>query len=236
MRIYPAIDLIDGKAVRLERGDYAKKTEYSTEPAEVAKDFAAEGAEYIHVVDLDGAKAKKAVNLEAVRAICESVDIPIQVGGGIRSAESAKVLLDYADRIIIGTVAITEPETLKGMLDKFGPERVVVSVDYKAGKPAVNGWLEEVELTTEALQARLSGLGIRVVIVTDTALDGLMGGPNVLLMKQWSEAGFEVICAGGVASRQDVKELKDAGIDGAIIGKALYEGKIGLKEAIDAGK
>lgn len=234
MIIYPAIDLIDGKAVRLEKGDYAKKTEYSSEPAEVAKAFADAGARYIHIVDLDGAKAKRPVNLEAIKAIAKAVRVPLQVGGGIRNLESAESLLEYAERIIIGTVAITEPETLQEMLEKFGPDRIVVSIDYKDGKPAINGWLEEVELTTEALQTRLKGLGIRVGIVTDTALDGLMGGPNTSMMKQWKKAGFEVICAGGVSSKENIKELNAAGIDGAIIGKALYEGNISLREALDA--
>lgn len=236
MKIYPAIDLISGKAVRLERGDYAKKTEYSSEPAEVAKKFAASGAEYIHVVDLDGAKAQEPVSLKAISQISKAVSVPVQTGGGIRRLASAEALLEYADRAIIGTVAITEPQILKEMLDKFGPEKIIVSVDYKDGKPAINGWLEEVELTTKVLQTRLTGLGVKVVIVTDTALDGLMGGPNIPLMKQWKQAGFEVICAGGVSSKQDIKELKNAGIDGAIIGKALYEGKITLKEALNASK
>lgn len=234
MIVYPAIDLIDGKAVRLERGDYSKKTEYSSNPKEVAQNFLAAGARYIHIVDLDGAKAKKPVNLETIKIISESVDVPIQVGGGIRNIASAEALLAYADRIILGTVAITEPETLKEMIDKFGPEKIVVSVDYKGNKPAINGWLEEVELTTGVLQARLDRMGVRLVIVTDTALDGLMGGPNLELMKQWKKAGFEVICAGGVSSVADIEQLKKADIDGAIIGKGLYEGKITLKEALDA--
>lgn len=235
MRIFPAIDLIGGKAVRLEKGDYTKKTEYSDDPAEVAKQFKQAGADYIHIVDLDGAKAKKPVNTPVIERIAKTSGISLQVGGGIRSLESAAEILKYADRVIIGTIAITEPQTLKELLNKFGPERVIVSVDYKNDKPAVNGWLEEVELTTEALQTRLSSLGIRVVIVTDTALDGLLAGPNVPLMKEWKKAGFEIICAGGVSSLDDIRQLKAAGIDGAIIGKALYENKIDLREAINAG-
>lgn len=233
MIIYPAIDLINGKAVRLERGDYARKKEYSDNPAGVAKRFESDGAKHIHIVDLDGAKAKKPVNLDAIKSISESVQIPLQVGGGIRSVESAEKILQYADRVIIGTVAVTQPEILKQMLAKFGSERIVVSVDYKNGSPAINGWLKEVELRAETLRTRLSGLGVKVVIVTDTARDGLMRGPNVGLMKQWSEAGFEVICAGGVTTIEDIAELSRAGVDGAIIGKALYENKITLEEALN---
>lgn len=236
MIIYPAIDLIDGNAVRLEKGDYDKKTEYSDDPISVARQFQTDGAEYMHIVDLDGAKAKQPRNLSAIKAISEAVKVPIQVGGGIRSIESAKQLLKYVDRVIIGTVAVTEPQILKELVDKFGPEKIVVSIDYKDGSPAVNGWLETTKLTTGELQDRMLGLGVNTVIVTDVSKDGLLSGPNIDLMKEWKHAGLTVICAGGVTTKQDVADLVSADIDGAIIGKALYENKITLKEAINAGK
>lgn len=234
MTIYPAIDLISARAVRLEKGDYTKKTEYSDNPVEVAQRFEAAGARYIHIVDLDGAKAKKPVNTEVVRAISEAVNIPIQVGGGLRSLEAAGELLRFVDRVIIGTVAISEPQILKQLVEKFTATRIIVSVDYKNGSPAVNGWLETTSLKTDDLQSRLKNQGVETVIVTDTDKDGLMRGPNIELMRQWRQAGFEIICAGGVTTADDINALKAAGIDGAIIGKALYEAKITLKEALDA--
>lgn len=236
MRIYPAIDLIDGQVVRLSEGDYSRKTDYSDQPAEIARQFESEGAEYIHIVDLDGAKAKQTVNLSAVKSIATAVKIPLQVGGGVRSIESAEKLLQYVDRVIVGTISLTNPEILQDMLNKFGAGKIIVSVDYKNGLAAVNGWLETADLTTTALQARLKAAGVKTVIVTDVNKDGLLQGPNVELVKDWKVAGFEVICAGGVTTVEDIKELKSAGIDGAIIGKALYEDKITLKEALDAAR
>lgn len=235
MKIFPAIDLIGGKAVRLEKGDYTKKTEYSDDPAEVAKEFKQAGAAYIHIVDLDGAKAKQPVNTDVIKRIAKTSGISLQVGGGIRSLDSAAEILKYADRVIIGTIAITKPQILKELLNKFGPQKVIVSVDYKNDKPAVNGWLETAELTTGQLKERMLSLGVKTIIVTDTDKDGLLAGPNIKLMKDWKQAGFEIICAGGVSSLNDIRQLKAAGIDGAIIGKALYESKIDLKEAINAG-
>lgn len=235
INIYPAIDLIDGKAVRLASGDYARKTEYSTVPAETAKNFVADGANYIHIVDLDGAKAGQPANLEVIKSISSAVEVPLQIGGGIRSAESAKKLLEYADRVIIGTVAITRPEILEELIREFSNGKIIVSIDYKDGNPAINGWTKSVLLDTKILQDRLYEAGVKIVIVTDSEKDGLMAGPNLQLIKQWVGKGFEVICAGGVTSLKDIKDLEKTGADGVIIGKALYEGRIDLKEAINAG-
>lgn len=234
MIIYPAIDLIDGKAVRLEQGDYGKKTEYSADPASVAKQFEADGAEFIHIVDLDGAKAKKPKNLETVKRIAEATNLKIQLGGGIRSLEDAKTALTAVDRIIIGTVAITNSSLLGQMISVFGPDQIVVSIDYKDGSPAINGWLESINVETAELQNRLHKQGAKTVIITDVSKDGLMDGPNIGLMSEWRKAGFEVICAGGVTTVEDIHLLYKDSIDGAIIGKALYENKISLKEALDA--
>jgi phosphoribosylformimino-5-aminoimidazole carboxamide ribotide isomerase len=236
MKVYPAIDLINGKAVRLERGDYGKMTQYSDNPVDVAKQFAQAGAEYIHIVDLDGAKAKRPLNLSLIKQVSEAVNIPIQVGGGIRSEETAALLLKYVSRVIIGTVAVTDPATLKRLIKKFGPKKIVVSIDYKDGLPAVNGWLEKVSLDTGKLQSQLLQSGVKTVIITDTDKDGLLGGPNLELMREWKKSGFEIICAGGVTSAEDITKLVKAGIDGAIIGKALYEGKISLKQALETAK
>lgn len=236
MIIYPAIDLIGGKAVRLEKGDYGKMTKYSDNPVNVAKQFAKAGAKYIHIVDLDGARAKKPINLHVVKNISKAVDLPIQIGGGIRSPETAACLLEYANRVIIGTVAITSPQILKELVKKFGPKKIVVSVDYKAGMPAVNGWLEKVSLDTGALQTRLNEAGVGTVIITDTDRDGLLKGPNLELLKGWKKVNFEIIYAGGISSVSDIKALKTDGVHGAIIGKALYEGKLDLKEVIDVGQ
>ncbi|HEX5798417.1 MAG TPA: 1-(5-phosphoribosyl)-5-[(5-phosphoribosylamino)methylideneamino] imidazole-4-carboxamide isomerase, partial [Candidatus Saccharimonadales bacterium] len=161
MRIYPAIDLISGKAVRLEQGDYAKMTQYSDNPADVAKQFAEAGAEYIHMVDLDGAKAKRPLNTGVIKQVSGAVNIPIQVGGGVRTEESAGLLLEYADRVIIGTVAVTDPAMLKRLIKKFGAKKIIVSVDYKDGQPSVNGWLEKVPLDTGKLQSQLQKSGVK---------------------------------------------------------------------------
>jgi len=236
MIIYPAIDLIGSRVVRLSRGDYEQKTEYSDDPAAIAKKFEAAGAEYLHVVDLDGAKAKKPINSDVLKQIAESINVPIQFGGGIRSAEAAEAVIKYAERLIIGTVALTDTNLLKKIINALRPDKIVVSIDYKSGKPAINGWLEPSPKTTEEIQASLKTAAITRVIVTDIAKDGLLAGPNIELMKEWKQAGFEVICAGGVSSIADIVALKSAGIDGAIIGKALYEGKIDLSEAISAGR
>lgn len=236
MKIYPAIDLIKGKAVRLSGGNYNKKTIYSNDPTSVAREFVESGAEYLHIVDLDGAKAKHPVNVGAIKEIADTVNIPIQLGGGIRSIEAASEVLQYVDRVILGTVAITEPKIVKQMLDKFGPKKIIVSVDYKDAEPAINGWLEGGDVSGVQLRRTLQDFGVETVIITDVERDGMLAGPNVGLMKEWKEKGFEVICAGGVTSVSDIVELKDASIDGAIIGKALYENRIKLEDAIDAGQ
>lgn len=236
MTIYPAIDLVNGQVVRLSQGDYGRQTTYSDEPAKIARQFAAEGAEYIHIVDLDGAKAKQPVNLAAIQAIAEAVDVPLQVGGGIRSIDAAQQILNYVDRVIIGTIALTDLGALQAIVTKFGPTKVVVSVDYKNGLPAANGWLETTDLDTPAIQARLKKASVTTVIVTDVSKDGLLQGPNIELMKEWKVADFEVICAGGVTTVEDIKQLKMAGIEGVIIGKALYEDRITLKEVLDAAR
>lgn len=236
MIIYPAIDLINGKAVRLSGGNYNKKTTYSEDPVSVAANFVKQGAECLHIVDLDGAKAQQPVNNEMIKKIANKVDAPIQLGGGIRNIESAAEVLQYVERVILGTVAVTEPLVLKQILDEFGPEKVVVSVDYKDAEPAINGWLEGSDVSGIQLKRNLADFGIKTVIITDVERDGMLAGPNVGLMKEWKEKGFEVICAGGVTTSQDLIDLKNAEIDGAIIGKALYENKIKLKEAIDVSK
>ncbi len=235
MIIYPAIDLIEEKAVRLEQGDYVQKTEYFDDPVEVARRFASAGAGFLHVVDLDGAKAGRLCNFDVIRDISVAAQLPVQAGGGVRSVESAKKLLEYVDRVIIGTAAINKPEFLNELIKKNDPGKIVVSVDYKDGLPAVNGWLESVSVETGRLQAEFVASGVKIVIITDVARDGMMKGPNIELVKQWKDAGFETICAGGITSLQDIKNLRLSGIDGAIIGKALYEGRINLKEAINAG-
>jgi phosphoribosylformimino-5-aminoimidazole carboxamide ribotide isomerase len=236
MTIYPAIDLLKGKAVRLTQGNFHKKTVYSDDPARVARQFAKHGAEYIHVVDLDGAKNKQPVNINAVRSIAESVNVPVQLGGGIRSPEIAEELLKYVSRIVIGTVAITEPYVLKSIIDRFGPDKVVVSVDYKSAEPAIDGWAEISDVSGPQIMQTLEGFGVKTVIVTDIDKDGLLSGPNIGLMKEWKQRNFEVICSGGVTTSADIADLKLANIDGAIIGKALYEKKISLKEALDASR
>jgi phosphoribosylformimino-5-aminoimidazole carboxamide ribotide isomerase len=236
MLIFPAIDLSGGNAVRLYKGDYARMTVYSHEPAEVALDFKKAGATHMHVVDLDGAKSGETPNFDAVLKLREATDLFIELGGGIRSeAVVDRYLGAGIDRVILGTAAVKDKAFLRSAVEKHG-DRIAVGVDLLDGFVAIKGWTERTGLRAEEFFDELKALGVRTVICTDISRDGAMRGTNRELYKELSKLdAIDVIASGGVSDLDDVRALRDAGICGAIIGKAYYTGAIDLAEAIREG-
>lgn len=237
MNIFPAIDLFGGNAVRLFKGDYEQMTVYSNEPLEVAKKFEAAGASHLHLVDLEGAKNGTPGNLETIRMIVENTNLFTEVGGGIRSIETAKAYIDSGvDRIILGTAAVENEEFLKEALSLFG-EKVAVGVDLKDGYVAIKGWTEKSAITAEDFMSKMEALGVTTVICTDISRDGAMQGSNNQLYKTLSEKySIQLVASGGVSTIEDIKALKEMNLYGAIIGKAYYIGAIDLKEAIEVAQ
>ena len=233
MKLFPAIDLYGGKAVRLVHGDYAKMTIYNENPLAVAEDFIACGAKNIHIVDLEGAKDGTTPNLQLIQKIA-ACGLFAEVGGGIRSEEIAARYIDAGvGRVILGTAAVTHPELLEKLVQRFGG-KIAVSVDVKDGYAAIKGWQEASSLTCDALCQRLQDTGIETVICTDISRDGAMRGTNRQLYADLSRRyRMNFIASGGVSSMEDVIALRDLGIYGAIIGKAYYTGAIDLKKAVE---
>lgn len=233
MNIFPAIDLIGGQAVRLEKGDYNKKTVFNSDPVAVAVGFKNAGAEYLHLVDLDGAKSGKTDNYNVIREIVNKSGLKVEIGGGIRNIDTVEKYLETGVmRVIIGTAAITNPEFLDEALSKYG-ERIAVGVDIKDGKVAIKGWTETVDITCEDFIEKMQNKGVKTVICTDISKDGMMSGTNLELYKSLSEKfTMDITASGGVSTMEDVKTLNDMNMYGAILGKALYVGGIDLKEAI----
>jgi len=228
MLLYPAIDLMDGKVVRLERGLAEKKTVYSDDPVAMAKKWEAAGADWIHLVDLDAAFEGKSRNLEVISAIAKAVSVPCELGGGMRDAGSIEAGLSTGvRRVIIGTKA-AEAGFLDQAAGAFGPSRLAVGIDAKDGKVAVKGWVETMELTALDLARQAVNAGIRTIIYTDIATDGMLQGPNLAAMREMaSEVPCDLIASGGVSGPQDIRDLALVpGIHGAIIGRALYEGRM----------
>ena len=237
MEIYPAIDLYGGKAVRLNQGDYAAMTEYDDDPTRVARDFAAAGARRIHVVDLEGAKTGGTPNFDAVLAVKKAFGGFLEVGGGIRSEETARRYLDGgADRVILGTAAVTDRALLERLLVMYG-KNVAVGADLKDGSVAVRGWTERSGLGADEFLTAMERAGVGTVICTDVARDGAMRGANRALYGELVRRfSMEIVASGGVSSLEDVRELKALGAAGAIIGKAYYTGALDLAEAIEAAR
>ena len=237
MELFPAIDLIGGCAVRLVKGDYAQKTVYSDNPAEVAKSFAAAGAKYLHVVDLEGAKDGGTPNLETIRNIVEKGGLLVEVGGGIRSEEVIQKYLDAGVfRVILGTAAVQNPAFLEEMVQKYG-EKIAVGVDIKDGMVAIKGWTEVSAESCFDFCEKLQKIGVKTIICTDISKDGLLSGTNLELYKELSEKfSVDIVASGGVTTLDDVKKLADMGMYGAILGKALYTGNIDLKAAVELTK
>ena len=238
MILYPAIDLYEGEAVRLVKGDYQQKTVYSNDPANVALDFKNCGAERIHTVDLEGAKDGTTPNFETICKIKQSSGLFVEVGGGIRSMETIRKYLDAGiDRVILGTAAVENKELVKEAVTEY-KERIAVGIDIKDGFVAIKGWLENSSFTAEDFLKEMQALGVKTIICTDVSKDGMMQGPNKQLYKDLSEEFPEIdlIASGGVSSIEDIKNLKELGLHGAIVGKAYYTKAIDLKEAIEVAK
>ena len=233
MNIIPAIDLIDGKAVRLQKGDYNKVTVYSDSPEKVAQYFYNCGARYLHVVDLDGAKSGKSDNYETIKRILEASDLSVEVGGGIRSMDVVEQYVKAGvDRIILGTAALTAPEFLERAVSEYG-DKITVGVDIKDGMVAIKGWTEVSSITCEDFCKKLEKMSVSSVICTDISKDGMMSGTNLELYRQLNkEFSINFIASGGVSTLDDVRALKEMGIYGAILGKAIYTGAISLADAI----
>ncbi len=238
MEVIPAIDLLDGKCVRLYQGDYAKSQVFNDNPVAVAKQWEAQGATRLHVVDLDGAKAGKTTNLAAIEAIVKALTIPVQVGGGLRDYTGVSRLLNMGvERAILGTVAVEQPELITQWCAQF-PQQIVVGIDARNGKVATRGWLETSEVLATDLAKRMAKQGVAAIIYTDIHRDGTMSGPNMSALRELATAiDIPVIASGGVSSLTDLLSLlalEPLGVTGAIVGRAIYTGDIDLKEAVQA--
>ena len=234
MKLYPAIDLYEGKAVRLFKGEYQQMTVYNENPLEVAMDFRNAGAECIHLVDLEGAKFGTTSNLPVIEKIVKATDLFVEVGGGIRTMETVEAYLSLGvGRVILGTAAVTDRAFLEAALAKYG-EKIAVGVDLKDGYVAIKGWTEKSQWTADAFFRDLEALGVSTVICTDISRDGAMQGTNRQLYKELSEKyHIQLIASGGVSGIEDVKALGAMDLHGAIIGKAYYTGAIDLTEALE---
>ena len=237
MVIYPAIDLFDGKAVRLYKGDYAQMTIYNEDPVQVAADFKAKGAACIHLVDLEGAKSGTTPNLETVCAIKKATGLFCEIGGGVRSMEVVRRYLEAGiDRVILGTAAVTDEAFLRTAVAEYG-EKIAVGIDIRDGFVAIKGWTEKSRENAMEFAGKMQALGVKTLICTDISKDGAMEGANHRLYQELSEKFcMNIIASGGVSSLEDVKRLAAMNIHGAIIGKAYYTGAVDLAEAIEVAK
>lgn len=233
MKIYPAIDLIGGKCVRLTQGSYDAVTVYREDPLEVAKEFAALGSAYIHMIDLEGARNGVSVNSEVIKKVANQTELLVQTGGGIRSMDTIRDYLEHGvGRVILGTSAVKQPQLVKEAVAQYG-ERIVVGIDAKDGMAAISGWEVKSEFQAVEFAEKMQDLGVKHIIYTDISRDGMLAGPNLKAMEEMAKAlEIEVIASGGVSCLQDVRNLKETGVSGVIIGKALYTGNISLKEAL----
>jgi phosphoribosylformimino-5-aminoimidazole carboxamide ribotide isomerase len=238
MEVIPAIDLLEGRCVRLYQGDYEKSQIFNENPVEVARQWEEQGATRLHVVDLDGAKAGKIVNLEAIAAIVQALSIPVEVGGGLRSLPSIQQLLNLGVRwAILGTIAVEQPQLVQQLCQQF-PEQIIIGIDARNGKVATRGWLETSEVMATQLAIQMQELGAAAVIYTDIHRDGTLSGPNLDALREMAGAiNIPVIASGGMSSVTDLLSLlalEPQGVTGAIVGRALYTGDISLKEALQA--
>ena len=237
MNIFPAIDLYEKKAVRLYKGDYNNMTVYSDLPEEIASDFKNQGAQYIHIVDLEGAKTGETPNLDVIKRIIETVNLFTEVGGGIRSVDVIEKYLSIGvNRVILGTAAVCDEDFLKKAISEYG-DKVAVGVDLKDGYVAIRGWTEKSQYSCYDFMKKMQDLGVKTIICTDISKDGAMKGTNITLYKELSEKfNVDIIASGGVSSIEDVKNLRKMNLYGAIIGKAYYTNAISISEAIEVAK
>ncbi|MCO5316588.1 MAG: 1-(5-phosphoribosyl)-5-[(5-phosphoribosylamino)methylideneamino]imidazole-4-carboxamide isomerase [Solirubrobacterales bacterium] len=239
MILFPAIDILDGRAVRLLKGEYDRETRYFDDPADAAREWAAGGAEFIHVVDLDGAKVGHPVNLAAIERIAEAVDCPIQVGGGVRGLTAAdSMLAGGAARVVVGTAALRDPDLLDALISNLGAERVVVSIDARGGEVSLAGWTESSGVDVADAAAALSGRGVLRFLFTPIEVDGTLEGPNLPELLRVADATpAAVIASGGVGTLADLQLLSErapANVEGVIVGRALYERRFTVTEGIAA--
>lgn len=237
MLILPAIDLYEKCAVRLYKGNYDEMTVYSRNPLEIAQKFQKCGAEYIHMVDLEGAKNGTTPNIDVVQKVVEYTDLKVEIGGGIRDEETVKRYLDIGvDRVILGTAAVTDSEFLEKVVKKY-KSSIAVGVDIKDGYVAIKGWTEKSQYSCDEFFKKLSDLGVKTVICTDISKDGAMQGTNRELYKELSQkCSMDIVASGGVSSIDDIKALREMNLYGAILGKAYYVGAVDLKEAVEVAK
>ena len=233
IELIPAIDIIDGKCVRLTKGDYDQKTVYRDHPAEVAAEFEEIGFNRLHVVDLDGAKSKHIVNDNVLKAITTKTGLTVDFGGGIKTDEDIeKAFAAGASMVTIGSIAVTQPELFLGWLEKYGPERMILGADVRHGKISINGWKEDSSEDLLPFLKKYVDAGVRNVLCTEISKDGTLAGPAIDLYRQIMEAYPELhlIASGGVSSKEDIMALDEAGIPAVVFGKAIYEGRINLRE------
>lgn len=238
MILFPAIDIFNGDCVRLKLGEFSEVTVYGS-PLEMAKKWESQGAQYLHIVDLNGAKKGLEGNLSIVKEIVQNVNIPLQLGGGIRSLEDIRIRLEDVgvSRVILGTACLTNPSLVADAVRIYGAEKIVCGVDSKNGLVAINGWVESVDMTPIELCLEMKKVGVKYVVFTDISRDGMLSGVNAEASKTLCElSGMSIIASGGVGSLRDVLCFKGSAMYGIIFGKALYEGKFSVKEAIDALK
>lgn len=235
MQLYPAIDIKNGQCVRLKQGMFHDVEVYSNTPAKVAAMWEQQGASFIHLVDLDGALAGHSVNEDVIRNIVASVNVPTQLGGGIRTMKDIETVLGFGiSRVIIGTKAVQDPMFVKEAVDNFGSDKIVVGVDAKNGMVAIEGWEKVSSLHAVNLCLKMKEYGVKTIAYTDISRDGMLQGPNVEHTRELTEVtGMEIIASGGVSGMSDLERLHNAGVKGAIIGKALYENRLNLKTAIE---
>ncbi len=235
MIIYPAIDIIDGKCVRLQQGSYSEVTVFGDSPVDMARKWESLGAEYLHVVDLDGARSGKSENAEIIKQIAKTLKIPVQIGGGIRNLETIETYLSGGlSRVILGTSAVNNREMLVSALKEY-KDKIAVGIDAKDGKVAIHGWEKTSDFTAVEFAREVESLGTKTIIYTDISRDGMLKGPNLQAMKEMADSvSLNVIASGGVSKLTDIVDLKQTGVSGVIVGKALYTGNVNLKEAIEA--
>lgn len=235
MIIYPAIDIIDGKCVRLQQGSYSDVTIFGNDPVEMALKWEQQGAKYLHVVDLDGARSGNSDNSEVIRQIACKLSIPVQLGGGIRSLDTIENILSYGvSRVILGTSAVNNQDMLKTALKEY-KDKIAVGIDAKDGMVAIHGWEKTSDFTAIEFAKKVEELGAKTVIYTDISRDGMLQGPNLAAMSEMAKVvKIEVIASGGVSCLKDIVNLNVTGVKGVIVGKALYTGNIDLTEANDA--
>lgn len=234
MQIYPAIDIKDGKAVRLVQGKFDEVTVFNDNPADAAKAWADAGATYIHIVDLDGARYGKSFIIDVLKEISQKYDIPVQTGGGVRTLDDVTARIEAgAARVIIGTAAVKNPELVKEAVELYG-DKIAVGVDAKNGLVAIKGWEEVSDITAVDLCLKMKSFGVGTIIYTDISKDGMMCGPNIASTRELIEkTGLDIIASGGVSKLDDLENVNSINAQGVIIGKALYNGAINLKDAID---